>query len=153
MALNRVIRVLKADGTEYVLPEMPSWEKMKEIVGGWLEHVTVLSHLNDDDSGFYSSMYINEEGLIMDLPRNAAATELYQRNVRVQFPNSPTPFKDAAEAYRATLPPGTQVITSSPGEEYDNDPYICGDVIFFQGYTREEADELTAAQHAQNTEE
>lgn len=140
--MEKKIMVLKADGTSYQLPDKrPSLEEIQAIVGGNVEFVTVLGATNP--AWVYTTMIVNEEGLIHNLPRNEAATKLYQRNIREQYPHAENPFLAAAEAMEARAASiGTKVIRSSPSDDYDMDPYICGDVIYFEGYNEDEVDAL-----------
>ena len=49
----------------------PSWEDMKEFVGGYLEHVSVLFDNRP------CSMFVNEEGALIPLEENIIATQVY----------------------------------------------------------------------------
>ena len=66
-------RLIMPDGTETVKewPGEPPYEDMKEFVGGYIELVTVLN------GGKRCHMIVNEEGMILGLPINDAATEVY----------------------------------------------------------------------------
>lgn len=139
--MTKQIIVLKANGESYTLPKPPTLEEMQKIVGGYIEHVRVLDRIENKNL-ILTSMYINEEGLLEDLPRNVKATELYQRLTRAQFPHAKNPFAIAQEAMKAQYEKdGFKFIEMpEPVEGYNNDPYIVGDVIFFEGYTCEETD-------------
>lgn len=64
---------IKPDGTMEVheTPGEPSWDDMKEFVGGFLEHVSVLFQ------GRRCSMFVHEEGALIPLDVNSVATEIY----------------------------------------------------------------------------
>lgn len=52
-------------------PSAPAYNDMKEYVGGYIEFVTVLFN------GHQEQMIVNEEGILLDLPKNDRATEVY----------------------------------------------------------------------------
>lgn len=141
--MEKQIQVIKANGDITVLPSAPSVEQMEKLVGGDIEHVKVLDRIDDDGNFVYTSMYVNETGLHDGLPRNPKATEIYQRNIRAQYPDSKTPFSDANDALPSLLG-NVEVIDNTPKEAqaagYDNDPWIAGDAVYFKGYTCREAE-------------
>lgn len=142
---KKQILILRADGTQEPLTKPPTLKVLQEVVGGYIEHVTILDPASTPAAPLYSSMYVNEEGLIHGLPRNEQATELYQRNVRAQYPGHANPFQQARKDFEQMLQArtGASVIkTTPPIEGYEDDPYITGDVVWFSGYTRDEADKL-----------
>lgn len=51
--------------------EQPEYERLREYVGGWIEYVSVLY------KGKRTTMVVNEEGRLNDLPINERATEIY----------------------------------------------------------------------------
>jgi hypothetical protein len=83
------------------------------------------------------------------LSRNQTATAIYQRNVRAVYPASANPFKEARKQWERSLPENMTVIDGTPPEardkDYENDPYICGTVILFEGFTCQEADDAICA--------
>lgn len=144
--MTKEILILRASGDITELDHAPTLAEMQEIVGGYVEHVRVLDRI-EEGRFVYTSMFINECGLIDGLPRNPNATEAYQRNVRAQFAGEVEPFKAADEQFRNEVKEGGfALIEALPGpEEYDpNDPHIAGDAILFQGYTCQEVDDLLA---------
>ena len=60
--------LLKTDGTRVPDVDISTLKKMQEFVGGYIE----LIYLNNG-----MCLIINEEGLLLDLPQNLIATELY----------------------------------------------------------------------------
>lgn len=60
--------LLKTDGTRVPDVDISTLKKMQEFVGGYIE----LVYLNNG-----MCLIINEEGLLLDLPQNLIATELY----------------------------------------------------------------------------
>jgi hypothetical protein len=60
--------LLKQDGTRVPDVDITTLKKMQELVGGYIE----LVYLNNG-----MCLVINEEGLLIDLPLNQQATELY----------------------------------------------------------------------------
>lgn len=69
--------LLKSDGTRETIAEPLTLESMQRLVGGYIEFVTL-----SGSPGRREILIVNEEGLLKDLPRNPAATQLY-RNTRV----------------------------------------------------------------------
>lgn len=139
------IVVLHVDGTETVLDKVPDLDGIQAIVGGYMELVTVLDHIEPGTRRFiFTRMIINEEGLIHKLPRNPKATEIYQRNVRAQFPDAENPFLRAKYEFEQRAKARGMTVISSPwteNPEYSIDPWIAGPAILFEGYTVEEAGE------------
>jgi hypothetical protein len=149
--MTKAILILRANGEITELPSGPTLAEMQDIVGGYVEHVRVLDRI-ENGRFVYTSMFINDEGLLNGLPRNPNATEAYQRNVRAQFAGEIEPFKAAEEQFRNEVKEGGfALIEALPGpEEYDpNDPHIAGDVILFQGYTCQEVDDLLSGANRQ----
>jgi len=142
------ILVLQPDGTERELSAAPTLREMRAIVGGTVDHVRVLDRLEPGPAGLagvYTSMFVNDTGLSDGLPRNAKATEIYQRNIRAQFADHAQPFRAAREemlARYATM--GATFIDATPPDVaaagYHDDPWIAGPAIFFEGWTCEEVD-------------
>lgn len=135
------ILVIEADGSERELTSVPNLKEMQKIVGGLIEHVTVLDRRDDQGNFIYTSMYINEGGLLDGLPRNEKATAIYQRNIRAAYPDDPNPFKTAEEESKRQAEASGMTIIDARTEGYSDDPHIVGPVIFFEGWTREEAEE------------
>lgn len=137
--MRKQVIVLYADGRAEILPTPPTWTQMQGLVGGSVEQVRVL----DRFAGLrpvYSYLYVHEEGVLLGLPRNETATQLYQRNTRLAFPHSPNPFRAAREHYRRQVEAtGATVFEQpEPAPGYYEDPWIAGTAIYFQGYTCEE---------------
>jgi hypothetical protein len=139
--MKRIV-VLNTDGTERELASVPSLKEMQAILGGWIEHVRVLDHI-EGTRGVYTSMFVNETGLIDGLPRNPKATEAYQRNVRMAFPDAENPFRAADEDNRKRFP-NCEIIDATPKDAIENgyrdDPWISGPAILFEGWTCEEVE-------------
>lgn len=135
------ILIIKADGQVSELNILPTSREMQKIVGGWIEHVKVVDRV-EDGKPIYTSMYVNEEGLVNELPRNQKATDIYQRNIRIQFPNSKNPFIEANELFKKESIAKGFTIVDTTDADYASDPYISGDAIFFEGYTIAEVDAL-----------
>lgn len=140
---TKQIRVIRPDGTGHVLDFAPTSAMLGEIVGGYIEIVQCLDRV-EDGKGVYCPMVINEEGLLMDLPRNEEATKLYQNNVRTRYAGHPNPFEQARLDHEAEMQErGFVVIDGNkhlPNWNPD-DPAIVGTVVYFQGYTVEEMDD------------
>lgn len=136
------ILIIEPDGAERELPadKLPVYRTMKEIVGGSVELVRVLRQ-DITDRNAYTYMAVNESGLIDGLPRNQRATDLYLGNVRRAFPTVENPSKAAAESYRREMEAHGFTIIETDSSS-DEDPHICGPVIWFDGWT---CDELTEA--------
>lgn len=142
------IVVLNVDGSERELSAPPGLIEMQGIVGGYVEHVRVLDHVAPEGHFIYTSMFVNEESLLNDLPRNAKATEWYQRNVRTAFPEAKNPFRAADEANRRRFPNATHFDITPPGAlaaGYKDDPWIAGPAVLFEGWTVEEVDDAVSS--------
>ena len=140
------ILIIRADGTTEPFTGKVTLKNLQGAVGGKIEHVRVLDRI-EDGKFIYTSMYVNDEGLLIGLPRNDVATEVYQRNMRAQYPNSPSPFREISERFRKEHEDrGIAVIDGTPAsakeQGYEDDPFIVGDVVLFKGYTCQEADDL-----------
>jgi hypothetical protein len=137
--------IIRSDGREQVLLNGPEsyvyfrdYEAMRNIVGGPPEFTKVL---RQDLSGYvFTFMVVHESGVVDGLPRNQRATDLYLANARRQFPDADNPSRALREAWIAQFPKGAVIDTSPPG--YSDDPYIAGDVIWFDGWECEELDRL-----------
>lgn len=74
---------------EVDLPAEPGYNALRMLVmlhfekGTDMEHVRVFS-----EAGEYVSMFVDESGMLKGLPVNPLATVEYQRNVRVNAPDS-----------------------------------------------------------------
>jgi hypothetical protein len=139
--VKRVV-IIKANGDTEAFTSEPTFEQIQKACGGHVEHVRVLDRI-ENGRFIYTSMYVNDSGLIDGLDRNKMATQIYQRNVRAAFPNSATPFADSeADMKRTAEELGLDIIDARPHyTDYNpNDPHIAGDVVLFEGYTCEEAD-------------
>ncbi len=88
-------------------------------------------------------MFVNGPGLLDGLPRNENATEVYQRNVRAQYPDAENPFMAAKKAFEEKIK-GAVIINATPENAlgYEKDTWIAGDAILFDGYTCDEVDRL-----------
>lgn len=113
--MSKCIEIIKATGETTVMQGAPTLEKLQQAVGGWVEHVRVLDRI-EVGIFIYTSMYVHEEGRLNGLPVNPKATEIYHRNMKAQ-----------AAIYGVSLPPLEPIV---------------GDVVFFRGYTVEEAEEI-----------
>lgn len=63
--------ILKADGTKTPLARKPTLKEAQEIVGGYIE----FAHCPYSPK---HTLVVNEEGLVIGLPFNEAATTLYK---------------------------------------------------------------------------
>lgn len=72
------------EGGSVIWPQEPSLGDLRlliePIVGGDLEHVTVLADFKGGLAFKPADMFVHERGLIVGLPRNANATDIYRRN-------------------------------------------------------------------------
>lgn len=55
-------------------------ELLEPIVGGGIEHVTVLADFNGGEDFKRADMFVNEVGMLLDCIRNEEATAIYRRN-------------------------------------------------------------------------
>lgn len=139
--MKRIV-VIQPDGSETELDRMPNLKEMQKIVGGMIEHVSVMDRRDEGGNIVYTSMYINEEGLLEGLERNPKATEIYQRNIRAAYPDSPNPFKDAEDEFRKKAEAGGFAFIDARPDEFDpHDPHIVGPAIYFEGYTLDEVND------------
>lgn len=139
------IQLIQSNGIISEIYHMPTLEEMQGLVGGHVEHVRCLDRI-EEGRLIYSSMYVNDSGLIDGLRRNEMATHIYQRNIREQFPGE-NPFKQAKEAMsKQAAANGIAIIDATPKDlseaGYEYDPFIAGDAIYFAGYTVEEVNIL-----------
>lgn len=127
------IMVYQADGFAFELTKLPSLQEMQALVGGYIEQVTVLDRV-EAGQPIYTLMYVNEDGLNDHMPRNAKATEIYQRNARWQHPDAENPFiaMDSEMRQRASAMGATLFNMQPP--EYAEDPWIAGPAIVFEGW-------------------
>jgi hypothetical protein len=139
MSTPKAILVLNVDGAIHTLPTPPTWRRMQAIVGGPVEQVRVLDRI-ENGQPIYSFLYCNEDGLNLGLPRNDAATEVYQRNVRAAYGDHPQPFLAAKAHARqlAALMGAVPIELSPPSAAYELDPWIAGPAIYFEGWSTEE---------------
>ncbi len=141
--MSKRIRVLNVDGTERELAAVPDYLEMQKILGGDREMVRVLDRITPGGEFVYTALFVNETGLLEGLPRNEAATVIYQRNIREQF-EGPNPFHQANAAYlsRFGKPDFDHDLTpeSAKAAGYKDDPWIAGPAIYFEGYTVDEVD-------------
>lgn len=137
------IKLLKTDGEVEILAKPPSWKELKTLVGGWVEQVRVLDRI-ESGRPVLTLMFVNEEGLVLGLPRNQAATVLYQALTRYNFPTVSDPLDEAKRIYKLQCEKaGMQVIdTTSDLPGYASDPYIAGPAVYFEGWTEEEVETL-----------
>lgn len=142
------ILFINTDGTTTELSEAPTMEQIHTMLNGHFEVVRVLGSkimsvvgLFNVEAPTYSPMLVNDTGLVDGLPRNDVATVLYQRATRRRYSNEANPFRKSKEDFLKSIPEGMGHISLSevvPG--YDDDPYIAGPVIYFEGYTFNEFD-------------
>ncbi len=129
---------INVDGTtkvENVVGKPPSGESMKEFLGDWPEHVTVLHN------GKRASMFVHEMGRVLGLPRNVKATEIYFALSRSQGRDPMAEF----EAMGNTGPKKRENVDTPFGKatEYNMDPRpteppgIFGPAILMEGYDDE----------------
>lgn len=80
--------IMRPDGScetrEYELARAPGYDKLKEILtplldGAALEHVAVLADFSGGVKYGALDMFVDDTGLLKNLPRNEAATLLYRR--------------------------------------------------------------------------
>jgi hypothetical protein len=99
---------------------------LRHFVSGDLEFVRVL----DEKSMSYITMVVNESGLLMDLPRNQMATDIYHANVRRAFPDSADPTAEAKKMFRQqiqdTFGADVEVIE---GDNTGADAFIAGNAV------------------------
>jgi len=69
--------VIRTDGTVQELDHRPTLEEAQEIVGGYVELVSV----QDSKTGKLVTLVVNEDGKIMKLPTNRVVTEQYGRSI------------------------------------------------------------------------
>jgi len=130
--------MLYPDGHQERIGGMPTFAAMRTMVGGYVEQVRVLDRV-DQGKFVYTYMYVNEEGLIRGVPRNEVATALYQCNVRTAFAGQAEPFQAAKQQARQTAEAqGFTVIDQATPAGYEDDPYIAGVAVYFQGFTCQE---------------
>jgi hypothetical protein len=142
--MKRIV-LLAPDGTETILDRPPTFPEMQAMVGGYVEHVRIL---RADLPGFtYTSMFVNEEGLRLGLPRNARATDLYLANVRRQFPGAADPYAEATDAMKRRAAAMGAFFVSTVSEDYE--PGILGPAVWFDGYTEREVNILLDEQEVQ----
>ena len=87
--MNTNYTVIRADGTEETinidLPENPGLTALRDLIlphmsGGWLEQVGVLHN------GKGTDMFVDDQGLLKQLPRNDKATAIYRAHYLKQSP-------------------------------------------------------------------
>lgn len=61
--------------------------------GEWFEHVTVFWQFMHSATAKYLDAFVNENGNLLSLPVNRAATEIYQNNIRVHDPKNYDPVR------------------------------------------------------------
>jgi hypothetical protein len=142
--MTKQILIINADGTQTELDHVPLTGEMLKIIGGMIDAVSVVDRI-EDGRPIYTYMFVHDQGLMIGLPRNARATEIYQRNTRLRYPGHPSPFRAAVEDWKASQK-GNDIIDITPLEAkdagYEDDPWIAGTVVYWHGYTREEVDEV-----------
>jgi hypothetical protein len=142
MPKPKKILALAPEGAVTVLPSAPTWTQMQALVGGLVEPVRVLDRI-EDGRPVYTFLYVNEDGINLGLPRNDAATQVYQRNVRAAYGHHPNPFLAARDHARqlAALRGATVTDLAPDQEAYAADPWIAGVAVYFEGWS---CDEVTA---------
>lgn len=137
---KRVV-IMMVDGTTVTLKKIPSFDKMREFVGGFTELVKVLPLDSPSVAPqCLTYMVVDEEGRIKGKARNELATEIYLNLTRKQFPGVDNPFKKAKEEFLKDFPKGIILVGNFWGEE--EEPFIAGDAIYFEGYTTRELDNI-----------
>jgi len=140
-----VFAIMPDDTTSAKVIKPPTFQEMKRFIDGFVERVKVLDYVDNNGKFHYTYMFVDEEGLLKDLPKNAIATKIYQRNIRYQYPNEKDPFCKADEDFHKELRQrGFTVIDRTVGlpNYTKSNPSIAGRAIYFQGYTCDEVDEL-----------
>jgi hypothetical protein len=142
--MTKRILIIKADGTETELNHVPLLDEMMKIIGGMVDNIRVVDRI-EQRRPVFTYMAVHDQGLVIGLPRNAKATEIYQRNIRLQHPGHPSPFRAITEAWKESMSKHGEVHDLTPQEAknagYEDDPWIAGTVIYWQGYTCEEVNE------------
>ena len=121
--MTKAIHLIKADGTVEVFDKSITLKNLQVAVGGMIEHVKVLDRIESDAHGddfIYTSMYVDDEGLLKGKPHNEKATEIYLRNAREQIKR------------------GVSAATFGSLENLQ----VVGDVLHFPGYTCDEVNDL-----------
>ena len=62
--------ILKVDGTVLDCEDKPTYNQVRELIGGYLEYIRM---------GGNKTMVVNEEGQFLNLPVNVEATKLLQQ--------------------------------------------------------------------------
>jgi hypothetical protein len=136
--MTKPVQILYPDGHQETRATPPTFGEMQELVGGYVEGVRVLERVTDQHYR-YTYLYVNEGGIDYGLPRNQAATELYQRNARMQYPDAMNPFLASKEASRQRAQArGIAFVELTNNPAYDADPYLAGVAIYFRGWTCDE---------------
>jgi Domain of unknown function (DUF3846) len=137
--MSKNIIVMCTDHTEAYLTTMPSLQQMQQYVGGFIELIRVLPlDAPEVSTKLLTYMVVNEEGRLLNLPRNEEATKIYHNLTLKQFSGAKNPFARAREEFLAMLPKGVEILSTYDGSE----PFIAGTAIYFQGYTCAELDAL-----------
>ncbi len=107
----------------------PDHREIQEFLGGWSEHVKVLY-----DGHFPTSMFVNDEGRLNDLPVNERATKIYwaaseARGVDMMDAESRQADSDAFWISRGVDPADVIFSDPKPGEP----PYIHGPAVLLEG--------------------
>jgi hypothetical protein len=137
--MEKSVVYLFADGSEVHFKKVPSFEKMRGWLGGYVELVRVLPmDAPEPLEKYLTYLAVDEEGRIKDLLKNDQATEIYHNLTKKQFPGVENPIRKARETFVASMPKGIFVVSSF----YEEDPYIAGDAIYFQGYTCKELENI-----------
>lgn len=140
--MKRIV-LLSPNGSEHMLTKPPTFDEMRMLLDGLPERVAVMDRLRDHEIIVYTAMFVNKDGLRLDLPRNPRATEIYQRNVRHQFRDFPDPFHQANEVWRRRH--GLEVVDTPKHaleRGYKKDPWIAGPAIYFEGWVLEDVDRI-----------
>jgi hypothetical protein len=99
-------RVIRTDGSETsgIFRDADSgdtgkhYEALKTIILDVIGHDNDLEHVNVFWEGRYCDMFVDETGLLKNLPINARATEIYRNNMLVHAPGL-IPIEDMAFVY------------------------------------------------------
>lgn len=107
----------------------PSNEEMKAFVGGWTEHVNVLY-----EGVFPTSMFVKDDGRVLNLPVNRVATEIYWAASKargVDLANKEERDADAKAFWESRGIDPDQVHNIDPRP--DDPPFIHGPAVLLEG--------------------
>lgn len=64
--------IIRTDNSVEEIETGGKYHDIKDIIKGWIEHISIIK-----EGEVVGSMYVNEEGKLLDLPYNRIATSLY----------------------------------------------------------------------------